>query len=198
MWSRGALVFTFWHSSQQLKLSYGNESLLALWNRGLKLKKVFCGVCVIMNDENKPGCLYICSTSAVTLRISNGFWFSFYFFMILGHLGACLKHKKAFHDVFIPLDTWHMLESGPRYFNRGFLVRRLRTTVLGATCFTFLQWWQLVVTTFSTWYFDIWFSQIEYYLLGNEDVSRDQLFRYFSLIISLMFCWVPRVPSFGG
>ncbi|KDO63052.1 hypothetical protein CISIN_1g040217mg [Citrus sinensis] len=41
-------------------------------------------------------------TLAATWRIFNGFWLSFYLFMILGHLGACLRRKKAFHDIFYP------------------------------------------------------------------------------------------------
>ena len=89
--------------------------------------------------------LYIWSTSAATWRIFlwllvvlfQAFHVLLLFFMIFESLCACLGIKKVFMAYLILLGTWHMLESGPRYYNNSCLVRRLMTIVVGTTSFIF-------------------------------------------------------------
>lgn len=187
------------------------RACLPFVNWGLRLKNVlFYGVWVLMKEWwelNLDTFIYIIP------QLSRGVFFiaisllvvpfqSFYallpFFMIFGPLYVCLGSKKAFTAYLFFLGAWRMLESGPRYLISDCLKRRLRTTVLGTTSFSFGRGdkrpsplFQYDILLFNS-------NKIKCYPSSDWDVSHDRLFRELSSFTSNLICRVPRVSSYAG
>lgn len=109
-----------------------------------KVKEGFLwSVCMMVNDENRtwtplymeyPSChmAYFLWLLAVLFQ---AFSIPLPFSRFFGRLELAWGVRRRSWHIFILLDTWSTLESGPGYLSRGCLVRWLRATILRTTSF---------------------------------------------------------------
>ena len=87
-----------------------------------------------------------------------------------------LGNQEGVRGISYPLETWHALESGPRYLCSGCRVRRLRTTVLGTKSFTFGRGSRWLSPLFQYDVLILNFEKSKYYPSRGGDISHGGCF----------------------